>query len=378
MGKEKRERLSKEQLYGLRVYRNAMFKTLWFIMLITIYFKVGLNPNWHLNDVIIEIVTLFMLLLSGIVTNIKNNFPIFKMRNLNFTKEFSYAFTSFFTLLFFFIIYKNIMEPSFINEIADLSFHDLCTLLVFLFPFSCFIILLLFIGFKIISKDKIVHEKEIELYDNDTEREINKYKVFTVKSVYVLMLISLWAKMGINANFNIYNSVTEIVSVLVISILYLAGNVSNKLPIFHNFHFKVDRYFIYSILLPYALVFIYSIFSSDFRFLLTNIGFTKLLSICVFMSPLFLLASTLFYIGARYPNFFKEHNKKIEKKNKVKFNALLSFVLSLIIMVFITIYTFNIMGEYNNQNILQMIFILIPLLIIIYLVLYQELSKINK
>ena len=64
-----------------------LLKVLTILFLISIWFKVGLNPCWHFNDIVLEVVSLFILSVSGITANAKNNFPIFKMRNLNLTKR---------------------------------------------------------------------------------------------------------------------------------------------------------------------------------------------------------------------------------------------------------------------------------------------------
>ena len=89
MEKPKKVKLSKKQLLSLRKYRRKTINILSIITLISLWFKIGLNINWHLNDSITEIITLFILIIMGIVANLKNDFPIFQFRNFELTKEFT-------------------------------------------------------------------------------------------------------------------------------------------------------------------------------------------------------------------------------------------------------------------------------------------------
>ncbi len=368
------EKISKKQLYGLRSYRMWTVKTLTILLMISIWFKIGLNPSWHLNDVIVEIIALFIIILNGIIGNIKNSFPIFKFRNFKFTKEFSYSITSFFVLLFLFIIYKNIVSPEFIAEIAELSFHDLCSILVFLFPISCLIIYLIYLSYKIIYKSK--KERFFEKFDDDTERCLNKYKVLTIKEIFVLMALSFWYKVGVLEKIDFGFIFTEIYSLVVIVVMFIVGNKDNKLPALYNVHFKIDRYFFYSILLPYILIFIYSVFSSPFRELVGVLPMNKIISMLMFMSPLFFVSSFIFYIGCRYPNFIRKKSKS-KKTYKIKLNALMSVLISFLVVFFTFLFALSNV-TYTVETVLQMLIIFIPVFIIIYLVLFTGLNEINK
>ncbi len=367
--------ISKSQLYGLRSYRAATFKVLTILFLVSIWFKVGLNPCWHFNDIVLEVVSLFILFVCGITANAKNNFPIFKMRNFEFTKEFTYSITSFFVLLFVFILYKNIVSPEFISYLAELSFHDICSLLVFFFPVSCLLIYLIYLSYKITYKTK--REKVFEKYDDKTERSLNRYKVFAIKSIFLLMYISLWIKLGLFGDFKDYDLFIEIYSIITIILMFIVGNKDNKLPALHNFHFKIDRYFFYSVLLPYVLVLLYYIFSSNFRGMIAVLDFRKIISLFVFMSPLFFISSLIFYIGCRYPNFISKSVKN-DKNRKIRFNAIVSFLISFIVIVLSFLFAISTVHMESAETVLQLLIVFIPLFVIIYLVIFNSLNEINK
>ena len=370
-----KDEITKDQVYGLRSYRASTVKLLWALMLVSIWFKVGLNSNWHLNDIMVELLSLFVLTVNGIVGNIKNNFPIFKMRNFNLTKEFAYSITSFFVLLFVFVIYQNIVCPKFIADIAALSFHDLCTMLVFLFPIACLTIYLIYFSYKLIYKDK--SKKVFEKYDNKTERSLNRYKVFSIKIIFLIMLFSLWGKVGVYGNYTFASIFTEVYTIFTIAIMYLVGNADNKLPLLHNFHFKIDRYFFYSMLLPYVLMLIYALFSSNFRMMITMLDVKEIISMLVLLAPLFFISSFIFYIGCRYPNFISDKVKK-NKKSKSKVNAIISVIISFLVILFFVLIAHNSMKIYSIETVLQMIIVFIPIFIIVYLVVFNGLSEINK
>ena len=74
--------LSKEQVQGLRSYRRATVLCLNFVIFLSFWFKVSFHSSWHFNDVLVEVLSLFILLFMGILANIKNDFPIFNMADI--------------------------------------------------------------------------------------------------------------------------------------------------------------------------------------------------------------------------------------------------------------------------------------------------------
>ena len=194
------------------------------------------------------------------------------------------------------------------------------------------------------------------------------------------MLLSLWAKIGLNSAFNITGCLTELLSVFAVLTLFIVGNIDNKLEPFHNFHFKIDKYFFISLLLPYCLLIIYAIFNSDFRLAVSVIDIRSLISLLVYVSPLFLVASLTFYIGSRKGDILKIDKRRIfAKKNKAKFNSFLAIVITIIIVIGFLYYALRrILITYTLENILQILLVFLPLALIIYLVILDGLTEINK
>lgn len=373
---------TKEQIQGLRSYRRSSVLCLSFIILLSLWLKITFNTEWHFNDIIVDVISLFIIMFMGILANIKNDFPIFNNRSFIFTKDFLYSIVSFLSLLFFFIIYKNITEPDFISYLASLSFHDLTTILITLFPVFIFIIYLIYIGLKIIDKDKIKKKKELITYSEKIEKSLDSYKNTTINIIFIIMLLSIWIKVGFLITDVIPNIAMELSSIITIITMIVVGNIDNKLKPLYNKHIYLDKYFIYSLLLPYFLIILYAIFSKDFRILVGMAGFVQVTSLLVSMMPLFLVASLLFYFGLQSSSVRKKKEEKIVKSivvNKVKTNTLIALTLTLIIISMLFYYSFSvIIKNYSLENILQVIILFIPLSVIIYLIIYSCIREINK
>ncbi len=374
------KKLSKDQIFGLRSYKRATIFTLFFIIIASLWLKISLNPLWSFNDIIVEIVSLFIIIIFGIVANIKNDFPIFQLRNFKFTKNFNYSIVLFLTLLLIFIIYKNITNPDFITYLASLKLHDLITVIVFLLPVFLLIIYLIYIGIRLFDKDSNVNNK-FEIYKESIEESLDKSKRFTINIIFIIMCLSIWIKVGLNNNINLYNVTTEVILLFAIITLFIVGNIDNKLPVFYNNYMYIDKYFIYSLLLPYFLIVIYTIFNSDFRILLNMAGFLQIISVLVSMAPLFFISSLIFYNANRnvYNRKTRNRVKKSIKVNKVRDNSVISLILTVLILFCLFYYSFTtIVPKYSISNILQVIIILIPLSVIIYLIIYSCIKEINK
>ncbi len=379
--KEKKFDISKEQVAGLRSYRRSTVITLGVITLLSLWMKISLNPRWHFNDVLVEGISLFVLILMAILANIKNEFPIFQFRKLKITKDIAYSIVLFFGVLFLFILYKNIVDPGFIDYLAGLSFHDLVTILVFLLPIFILITGLLYLGIGIFDNKKNKEEK-FPVYKESIENSLDKYKSITIRLIFAITYLSIWMKVGFLTTNFIPNVTFELCAIFTIIVMAIVGNIDNKVRALYSRYMYMDRYFIYSILLPYILILLYTFFSKDFRKILILAGFSGVISVLVSMSPIFFLSSLLFYKGLRTTSKVEKKTNGIKKgftKNKIRQNALISLLTSLTIGFLLFYYSLStIVDSYNIEVVLQMIIVFIPLSVVIYLIIYSCMSEINK
>lgn len=373
MRNSKVKKLNKRQLVGIRSCRAETVKILVILLCMALWVKIGLNQNWHLSEVLPEVISIFVLFVMGLLINIKNDFPIFQMRKFEFSKNFLYSIILAFSLLFIFIIYKNIVDPNFINYIAGLSLHDICSVIVFLLPIFLFVIYLIYLNFKFFDKSNT--KKKARVYNEVVEASIVGYKSLMIKVILLIMAISLWYKAGFLGVFNFQDVYVEIICLLAIFCLFIVGNLENRLSLFYNNRVQIGSSLVASVLLPYFLVLVYALLNRDFRVVLFSMSLKEYISLFIYMSPLFLGASLLFYKGCG-----KESKKQVsKKKNKIVQNAIISFVITLVgaLLLFLYIY-FSILDIFTFETFLQIIMLFIPLCVIIYLVLYSGIRYINK
>ena len=141
---------------------------------------------------------------------------------------------------------------------------------------------------------------------------------------------------------------------------------------------KLDKQFYFTLSIPYILVFLFFLVSTNFRDKVLLIGFKGLISILVCIFPIILLVALLLYFASKTSNknFLKEAGKSLEKREE---NIIITLSITLISLVILFIYIINFVIEVLTIQILsQIILLLIPLGVIIYLVLYYSLIDINK
>ena len=100
------------------------------------------------------------------------------------------------------------------------------------------------------------------------------------------------------------------------------------------------------------------------------------------MIPLFAIASFLFYKGVRLSSLDCTKKNKVGGKkvlNKIRSNALVSFLVTFSILSILFYYSFTVLvKKYNVENLLQIIMLFIPLFVILYLIVYSCIREMNK
>ena len=208
--------------------------------------------------------------------------------------------------------------------------------------------------------------------------KLDSYKKTTLNLLTTTSLISIWIKIGFNQNWIIENINTEIILLIIIAVMKIVGNVDNKLAWNYCENKKLDKQFYFTLSIPYILVFLFFLVSTNFRDKVLLIGFKGLISILVCIFPIILLVALLLYFASKTSNknFLKEAGKSLEKREE---NIIITLSITLISLIILFIYIINFVIEVLTMQILsQIILLLIPLGVIIYLVLYYSLIDINK
>jgi len=83
------------------------------------------------------------------------------------------------------------------------------------------------------------------------------------------------------------------------------------------------------------------------------------------------------YSICRYPNFISKSVKN-DKNRKIRFNAIVSFLISFIVIVLSFLFAISTVHMESAETVLQLLIVFIPLFVIIYLVIFNSLNEINK
>ena len=374
--KEKREQGIDKKTIGLQKYRRKTLNLIVILLFLSIWTTMINNIDWKFSDIAMEMISLIIIAIVGMFSNVDNGFPLFHFRRLRMTHErlVSVLIGLFFPLVF--ILYIMVTNNNFMKYIGSISLHNFITLATLACPVVILISLVIYIGY-IILEPRSKRKKEPR-YKDEIEMKLDSYKKTTLNLLTTTSLISIWIKIGFNQNWIIENINTEIILLIIIAVMKIVGNVDNKLAWNYCENKKLDKQFYFTLSIPYILVFLFFLVSTNFRDKVLLIGFKGLISILVCIFPIILLVALLLYFASKTSNkkFLKEAGKSLEKREE---NIIITLSITLISLVILFIYIINFVIEVLTMQILsQIIILLIPLGVIIYLVLYYSLIDINK
>lgn len=379
MSKEKEKGLSPEQTKGLQKYRRSTVLLITLLLFLSLWTTVINNLDWTFKDIITEVLCLLTITIVGMFANLENNFSLFHIRRLKMTKErlISVLIGMFFPLVF--IIYVMVTNDSFMQYIRNISLHNSITLLILAVPIIAIISLIIYLGYLTIEPRRKV--KAIN-YKPEIESSLDSYKKATLNILTAISLTSIWVKIGLNINWNIADINTEIVLLLIILVMNIIGNVNSKLPWNYCNKTKLNKYILVGPFIPYILVFLYYIISSDFRMRVDLMGYQKIISLMTYIFPIILVVIYAVYyiykITDNKPKNKTKINNHIENGKRTE-NIIISLSLTTIaiILLFINIIN-NIIELLTVELLLQTIIVLIPLGVILYIIIYYSIIDINK
>lgn len=375
---EKIKQLSEKQIKLFRYYR--LF-TIWLISLVlglSIWTIMINNIDWTFNDVAYPLLSLMIVVISGMYANANNNFPILHIRGIRITKE---RLTSILIGLFFpivFLIYIMVNDESFMDYVNNISLHNFITLTVYGIPVFLFITLIIYFGYLIVAPK--TKRKSIPQYKEETEMSLDNHKKTAINIVLLFSFVSLWIKLALVDTWNLSNIFVELIVVFVILAIRIIANRENKLPWNYRQGKALDKTFFISLLIPYILVLIYYFISSDFRIIVSTLEIKTLISTLVYLLPLFVLGALTTEALVKFQIKSKKVEQKITKKiAKRNENILISIVITAVFILLLFIYiTTIILTDIDLEILLQIWTILIPLSVIIYIVIYYSVKDINR
>lgn len=376
---EKVKGLSEKQIKLFRYYR--LF-TIWIISLIlslSIWTIMINNIEWKFSDIVYPLLSLMIVVISGMYANANNNFPIFHIRGIRITKE---RLTSILVGLFFpiiFLIYIMVNDESFMTYVNNITLHNFITLSVYSIPVFLFLTLIMYFGYLIVSPK--TKRKSVPQYKEEIEVSLDAHKKTAINIVLLFSFISIWTKVALVNDWNISSIISELLIIISILSIRVLANRDNKLPWNYRQGKILDKVFFISLIVPYIIVIIYFCISSNFRLVVSTLDIKTIISTLIYLLPLFVL-------GALTSEALVKFNSKINKKEELKItkkaakrneNILLSIVITSVFVILLFIYIITrILTEINLEILLQIWTILIPLSVIIYIVIYYSVKDINR
>ncbi len=378
-----------EKTKGLTEKQNKLFRyyrlfTIWVVSLIlglSIWAIMINNIEWTISDIIYPVIGLLVISISGMFGNANNNFPIFHIRGIRITKErlISILIGLFFPILF--LIYIMVNDESFMDYVSNISLHNFITLSVYAIPVFLFITLIIYFGYLIVAPR--TKRKNVPQYKEEIEASLDSHKKTAINVVFLLSFISIWTKISLVDTWTFSSIIVELLVVIAILTIRIVANRDNKLPWNYRQGKILDKIFFISLAIPYLLVVLYYLFSSNFRLVISTIEIKTIISTLVYLLPLFVFGAATIEAVIKFQDKCKNGNKsevKITKKMaKRNENILYSLVLTAIFIMLLFIYIITrILTDINMEILLQIWTMLIPLSVIIYIVLYYSVKDINR
>lgn len=378
-----------EKVKGLTEKQNKLFRyyrlfTIWVISLIlglSIWAIMINNIEWTISDIIFPVVGLLVISISGMFGNANNNFSIFHIRGIRITKErlISILIGLFFPILF--MIYIMVNDESFMDYVSNISLHNFITLSVYAVPVFLFITLIIYFGYLIVAPR--TKRKNVPQYKEEIEASLDSHKKVAINIVFLLSFVSIWTKIALVDTWTFTSIIVELLVIIAVLAVRIIANRDNKLPWNYRQGKLLDKVFFISLAVPYLLVVLYYIVSSNFRLIISTMEIKTVISTLVYLLPLFVFGAATITAVTKFQDKCKNSSKvevKITKRMaKRNENILYSLILTAIFIMLLFIYIITkIITDIDIEILLQIWTMLIPLSVIIYIVLYYSVKDINR
>ena len=373
--------LSEKKEVSFRKYRRFTLNTIFLILCISIWSTMMTDLNWRFKDISFECISLIVIIICGMFSNIENKFSLFHLRSIKITKERLVSILIGILFPVSFIIYFMISDSEFMNYISNISLHDFTTLMVLLVPIMIIISLILYFSY-ILLETKHTRVR-IGEYALKTEKSFDNYKMISLTFVGLISLVSIWLKLSFNYNWMLLNIKTEVVVLIVLVIMKIISNLKNKLPWNYSNRLHLGIYFYLCLIVPYLVFGLACLISSSLRENIMIIGFKKTVSLIVSYSPLVFLVAVVVTCFSNIVTKLNNHTKKNLVKQMDKTikheNIVISIALSLFAIMLIFIYIITaVLTSLDVGLLAKLLFMLMPVGVVLYLVIYYSIVTINK
>ena len=154
------------------------------------------------------------------------------------------------------------------------------------------------------------------------EKSFRDYRRFTLKFVFLILCVSIWSTMMMNADWRFSDVAFECFALGLIVICGMFGNVQNRFSLFHIRGLRITKERLISvligILLPLSFIIYFMVSDNEFMKYLRNISLHDFANLCVLLIPIMVVISLIIYFGyvVLEPKYAKE--KKTEYAEKTE------------------------------------------------------------
>ena len=373
--------VNERKMKSFRLYRRSTLNFVFLALCISIWSTMMTELSWGFSDVAFEGISLLIIIICGMFGNVSNRFSLFHIRGIRFTKQRLISVLIGILFPISFIIYFMVSDNEFMKYLNTISLHDFITLSVLLIPIMIIISLIMYFSYVVIEP-KYSKEKNNE-YSEKTEKSLDEYKMVSLTLVCLIAISSIWIKIAFNYDWSFTQIKTEVIVLIIMTIIKIISNLRNKLPWNYSQRLGYSKYLYVCLLIPYVVFILAYLVSPSLRDKIEVIGIQKTISLIVFYSPLAGLLAVIVSCVTKIINKLTQHTKKYKTKqtNRIikKENVVISIALSLLAVVLIFIYVLtSVLTSFDFDIIIKTILLLIPVGIIIYLAIYYSIITINK
>lgn len=379
MGDKLKINEKKEKLF--RDYRRLTLKFVFAALCISIWSTMMTNLNWKFTDIAFECFSLLIIVICGMFGNVQNRFSLFHIRGLRITKERLISILIGILLPISFIIYFIVSDGEFMKYLKNISLHDFVNLGVLLIPIMIVIALIIYFGYVVLEPK--YSKTRISEYSEKTEKSLDEYKMVGLTLVCLTAFSSLWLKLAFNYEWSFTNVKTEVIIIVILAVMKIISNLKNKLPWNYSQRLGYSKYLYLCLITPYIVFALACLISSSLRGRIEIIGIQKTISIIVSYSPIVglvaVIVSCFEKIIGKLSSHTKRHQVKTINKTTKQENIVIAAALSLIAVTLVFIYLVTaVISTLDVYLLVKIVFMLLPVAVLIYLVIYYSIVTINK
>ena len=194
--------------------------------------------------------------------------------------------------------------------------------------------------------------KKIKITEKN-EKSFRVYRRTSLNFVFLALCISLWSTMMTKISWGFKDIAFECVSLLIIVICGMFGNVNNRFPLFHVRKVKITKERLISILigifLPISFIIYFMVSDNEFYKYLHGISLHDFITLFVLLIPIVIVVTLIIYFSYKLiePKYIKEKSSEYVEKTEKSLNEYKMVALTFVCLAAITSIWIKLSFNYN-------------------------------